>query len=96
MEQEQVQKMAEKYQVSAAQFLLRFLLQLGIGVIPKASVPERMRQNLELPEFTIEEEDLWFLRGLPQKAQAIGYSFPQLCEWILNVSMKKYANTERN
>ena len=66
MEQEQVQKMAEKYQVSVSQFLLRFLLQLGIGVIPKASVPERMRQNLELPEFTIEEEDLWFLRGLPQ------------------------------
>ncbi len=66
MEQEQVQKMAEKYQVSVAQFLLRFLLQLGIGVIPKASVPERMRQNLELPEFTIEEEDIWYLRGLPQ------------------------------
>lgn len=66
MEQEQVQKMAEKYQVTVAQFLLRFLLQLGIGVIPKASVPERMRQNLELPEFTIEEEDIWYLRGLPQ------------------------------
>ena len=33
---------------------------------------------------------------MPQEAQAIGYSFPQLCEWILNVSMKKYANTERN
>ncbi len=66
MEQEQVQKLAEKYQVSVAQFLLRFLLQLEIGVIPKASAPERMRQNLELPEFTIEEEDLWFLQGLPQ------------------------------
>ena len=66
MEQEQVQKLAEKYQVSVAQFLLRFLLQLEIGVIPKASAPERMRQNLELPEFTIKEEDVWFLRGLPQ------------------------------
>lgn len=66
MEQEQVQKMAEKYRVSVAQFLLRFLLQLEIGVIPKASAPERMRQNLELPEFAIEEEDIWFLRGLPQ------------------------------
>ena len=33
---------------------------------------------------------------MPQEAQAIGYSFPQLGEWILNVSMKKYANTERN
>lgn len=41
MEQEQIQKMAEKYQTSTAQFLLTFLLQLGIGVIPKASVPER-------------------------------------------------------
>ncbi len=66
MEQEQIQKMAEKYQTSTAQFLLAFLLQLGIGVIPKASVPERMRQNLELPEFTIKEEDIWYLRGLPQ------------------------------
>ena len=33
---------------------------------------------------------------MPQEAQAIGYSFPQLCEWILNVSMKKYESTERN
>ena len=66
MEQEQVQKLAKKYQVSVAQFLLRFLLQMEIGVVPKASVPERMRQNLELPKFTIEEDDLWFLRGLPQ------------------------------
>ena len=64
--QDTIQKMAEKYQTSTAQFLLTFLLQLGIGVIPKASVPERMRQNLELPEFTIKEEDIWYLRGLPQ------------------------------
>ena len=27
---------------------------------------------------------------LPQEAAAIGYSFPQLCEWILQVSLKKY------
>ncbi len=27
---------------------------------------------------------------LPQEAQAIGYSFEQLCEWILKVSMEKY------
>lgn len=27
---------------------------------------------------------------LPQEAQAIGYSFEQLCEWIIKVSMEKY------
>jgi len=62
--------MARKYEVSQAQFLLRFLLQQGIGVIPKASSEERMRQNMEIPEFEIASDDLFMLRSLPQ----IGWS----------------------
>lgn len=61
-----VLKMAEKYEVTPAQFLLKFLLQQDICVIPKASSAERMRQNLKLPEFKISEEDLSMLRCLPQ------------------------------
>ena len=61
-----VVEMAQKYQVSPAQFLLKFLLQQNLGVIPKASSMERMRQNLELPEFVITEEDMHLLRCLPQ------------------------------
>lgn len=70
LEEPLVVKMAEKYQVSQAQFLLKFLLQQKIGVIPKASSAERMRQNLELPEFEISSEDMNMLRCLPQ----IGWS----------------------
>lgn len=66
LEEPVVMEMARKYQVSPAQFLLRFLLQQNIAVIPKASSMERMRQNLELPEFVIEEEDMHLLRCLPQ------------------------------
>lgn len=66
LEEPMVIKVAEKYKVSPAQFLLRFLLQQDIGVIPKASSVERMRQNLELPEFVIEETDMYLLRCLPQ------------------------------
>lgn len=66
LEEPAVQKMAEKYGVTCAQFLLRFLLQQGIGVIPKASSMERMRQNLYLPDFEIEEGDMYYLRCLPQ------------------------------
>lgn len=61
-----VVQMAEKYKVSPAQFLLRFLLQQGLGVIPKASSMERMKQNLYLPDFEIEKEDMYLLRCLPQ------------------------------
>ncbi len=66
LEEPMVVKMARKYQASPAQFLLRFLLQQNIAVIPKASSMERMRQNLELPEFVITEEDMHLLRCLPQ------------------------------
>lgn len=66
MEEPVVTKMAEKYGVTPAQFLLCFLLQQDICVIPKASAFERMRQNLELPKIRISAEDLYFLRCLPQ------------------------------
>ena len=66
LEEPTVVRMAEKYSVSPAQFLLKFLLQQNIGVIPKASSIERMRQNLELPEIEITAEDLYLLRCLPQ------------------------------
>ncbi len=70
LEEPVVLEMAQKYGVSPAQFLLSFLLQQKIGVIPKASSVERMRQNLELPDLEIRSEDLYLLRCLPQ----IGWS----------------------
>jgi len=66
LEEPLVIKMAEKYGASPAQFLLGFLLQQDICVIPKASSMERMRQNLELPELEICSEDMYLLRCLPQ------------------------------
>ena len=66
LEEPMVVEMAQKYQVFPAQFLLRFLLQQNIAVIPKVSSMERMRQNLELPEFVITEEDMHLLRCLTQ------------------------------
>lgn len=61
-----VVSMAQKYQMSTAQFLLRFLLQQDICVIPKASTMERMKENLETPQTLISREDLYILLCLPQ------------------------------
>lgn len=66
LEEPIVQQMAAKYSVSPAQFLLRFLLQQDLAVVPKASSQERMQQNLELPALEISTEDLYLLRCLPQ------------------------------
>ena len=66
LEEPMVLQMAQKYGVSPAQLLLKFLLQQGIAVIPKASSLERMKQNLADLEFEISFCDLSMLRSLPQ------------------------------
>jgi 2,5-diketo-D-gluconate reductase A len=51
-------EMAAKYGVSEAQLLLRWGVQNGYAVLPKSLNPERMRQNLDLFEFSIEKRDM--------------------------------------
>lgn len=45
----QLLRLAEESGMSVAQLSLCWLRELGISAIPKASSPERMKQNLELP-----------------------------------------------
>lgn len=66
LEEPVVIRMAEKYGVTTAEFLLRFLLQSGIAIVPKASGKARMQANLHVPEFEIEFEDMSLLHCLPQ------------------------------
>jgi len=66
LQEEIVETMAEKYKKTCAQFLLGFLYQQDIMVIPKASSMERIKENLEFDDFTISDEDMKFLNSLPQ------------------------------
>jgi 2,5-diketo-D-gluconate reductase A len=50
--------MAKKYSVSEAQVLLRWGLQKGYAVLPKSINGERMRQNIDLFSFEIDDEDM--------------------------------------
>ncbi|MFF4053927.1 aldo/keto reductase [Streptomyces chartreusis] len=57
-------KLAEKYKVSEAQFLLGWGVQNGYPVLPKSTNPDRIRQNLEIFSFRIDEADMEYIRGL--------------------------------
>lgn len=67
---ERVSAIADKYKVTNAQLLLRYLIQRGIPVIPKASSKERMLENKDIFGFKISEEDISYLSCLPE----FGYS----------------------
>ncbi|MEO0478927.1 MAG: aldo/keto reductase [Planctomycetota bacterium] len=51
-------KLASKYRVSQAQVLLRWALQNGFAVLPKSVRDDRIRQNLDLFGFEIDELDM--------------------------------------
>lgn len=50
--------MAKKYGVSEAQVLLRWGVQKGYAVLPKSTNQERIRQNIDLFSFEIDDEDM--------------------------------------
>ena len=52
------EEMAAGYGVTEAQLLLRWGVQNGYAVLPKSLSPERMRQNIDLFSFTIDEADM--------------------------------------
>lgn len=52
---------AQKYQKSVAQICLKYQLQLGLIVLPKASSEEHLKSNLDL-DFEISAEDMEYLK----------------------------------
>ncbi len=66
LEDPMILSLAEKYGVSPAKICLGFALQRGVQPLPKASSQERMRENLDLCSFEMEQEDIWRLATMPQ------------------------------
>lgn len=56
--------LAGKHGKSAAQVILRWHLQLGNVVIPKSVTPSRIRENIDLFDFELDENDLGAIAGL--------------------------------
>ncbi|XP_018426639.1 PREDICTED: aldo-keto reductase family 1 member C23-like protein isoform X1 [Nanorana parkeri] len=54
----------EKYKKSPAQVSIRYILQRGCVAIVKSFKPERMKQNLQVFDFQLSEEDMKAIDGL--------------------------------
>lgn len=67
-ETDAIKQMAAKYAVSEAQFLLRWGVQNGYAVLPKSLNPERMRQNLDIFGFSIDDADIERIRSMDKGA----------------------------
>lgn len=60
-----LRKLACKYHKSVAQIALRWEIQSGMIPIPKSVNPERIRENIEVFDFQLTEEDVASIDNLP-------------------------------
>jgi organophosphate reductase len=83
---ETLAEIGRKYGKSVAQVALRYLLQRGVVLIPKSAHKERMKQNMDIFNFSLTEEDMAIIRKLDTK-QSLFFSHydPQTVEFITSL-----------
>jgi diketogulonate reductase-like aldo/keto reductase len=62
--QKHLRELAEKYGKTASPIALRWLSQRGVTEIPKTGRRERLKENLALGQFSLEDADIELLGRL--------------------------------
>jgi len=63
----------EKYNKTVAQVGLRFLIQMGISVIPKSSNRNRMNENMDIFDFELSSDDMNKIKSLDEGKTLFGW-----------------------
>jgi diketogulonate reductase-like aldo/keto reductase len=72
-----------KYGKSVAQVILRWLIQRGVVVIPKTVNKERMKQNLDVFDFELSDQDMVEIQFLDMgKSQFFSHRDPEMIKWF--------------
>ena len=76
-------EIAAKHKKSAAQVILRWHLQRNVVVIPKSVHIERMKENLDVFDFCLSDEDMAKISDLDTKTSAFFSHYdPAMVEWF--------------
>ena len=70
-DEEIIKKLDEKYKKSPAQIILRWHIQRGIITIPKSQKRERMKENFEIFDFEMTEDEIKEIDALDGKQKRI-------------------------
>lgn len=78
-------EIGKKYRKTTAQVALRWLTQRGIVAIPKSTHVERMRQNLDIFDFTLSDDDMKLIAGLNQHdSGTVPFNTPDFAKYLFS------------
>lgn len=76
-------KIGGKYGKTAAQVALRWNIERGVIIIPKSTHEERIRENLDIWDFSLTEEDMAAIAALDMgKSQIIDHSAAETAKYL--------------
>ena len=71
MDDPKLQYLAKKYEKTSAQIILRWIIQLGVSAIPKSSNPARIKENFDIFDFEISQEDCLFINSFNENFRIV-------------------------
>uniref|UniRef100_UPI003FEF7D13 aldo/keto reductase n=1 Tax=Bacteroides clarus TaxID=626929 RepID=UPI003FEF7D13 len=81
-------KIAESHGKSAAQVILRWHIQEGFSVIPGASNPDYIKENIDIFDFELTDEEMGRMRSLNKEKRFFNVSLEEKERTYLNRQMK--------
>lgn len=76
-------KIGEKYNKTAAQVILRWLIQRSVVVLCKSTHLERMQENIDVFDFVLDEEDMLKIKELDNSNSLFfDHADPEMVEWF--------------
>ncbi|MGN1047904.1 MAG: aldo/keto reductase, partial [Eubacteriales bacterium] len=81
-----ISQIGEKYGKTSAQVMLRWNIQRGVAVIPKSTHIERMKENFDVFDFVLSEEDMSAVAALDQNESSFfSHQDPAMVEWFVRM-----------
>lgn len=78
-----INEIAKAHGKSAAQVIIRWHLQEGFSVIPGSSNPAHIRENINVFDFTLTDDEMQKIRSLDREARYFTMPYEQQKKWFL-------------
>ncbi|MDY4970756.1 MAG: aldo/keto reductase, partial [Lachnospiraceae bacterium] len=81
-----LKEIGKKYGKTTAQFMLRWHIQRGMIIIPKSVHKERMIENFNVFDFTLDAEDMKLIAQMDTASSAFfSHQDPAMVEWFVKM-----------
>lgn len=90
-----IKEIGNKHNKTVAQTILRWLIQRGIVVIPKSTHIERMKENFDIFDFELSQDEMDSISLLDTKTSSFfSHQDPNMVEWFIKMVEERKHNND--